>query len=116
MNNTSFIGERRDLVHYANKAVVDAEFIILNPDGTDFDFTGYTGLSMKIFDRREGTLWREWDGGIYSDTLSISGNVITWNTAKSEMDFDLGKYYHELSWYNGDGIEVVLLYGTSKFI
>lgn len=116
MDNTTFIGQRRDLVHYANKAVVDAQFTILNSDGTDFDFTGYTGLLMKIFDRREGSLWREWDGGIYSDTLSVSGNIITWNTSASDMDFDLGKYYHELSWLNADGIEVVLLYGTSKFI
>lgn len=116
MNNTTFIGQEQNLVHYANKSVVDATFTIIDFEGDAIDISGNTGLIFRILDRRQGKIVREWTSGIYSDTLTYSGNVITWNAPASDMNFDLGKYYHELSYLNGDGIEIILLYGLSKFI
>lgn len=123
-NANTFIAVEKHLVHYVGKPVVDQEFSFYSVDDdgnqTEFDFTGYTGLRFRIYDKRgrNQKLIYEWTDLIYTDGhLSLSGNVITWNAQEPEMSiFAFGKYYHELYFLDQNDNKIVLIYGDSKFI
>lgn len=94
----AFIAQRKVNFNWLiGNYVDDITFTILNSDGDPFDFTGYTEITMRIYDNRTAKR-------VLIDTLtetlgdlSLSVNVITLDTAfPAGMTF--GTYNYELDY------------------
>lgn len=117
MNNKTYRAIEYHLESYAGKAIVDVDFTFTLSDGSNYDFSGNTGLFLSIYDRRDGLLIHRWTD---SDGLVLTNNVITWNERnQSLLDFSKGKYYYELGYtlvdYSTED-EIPLAFGEMKFI
>lgn len=93
----------------------DITFTILDSNGDAFDFTGYSEITIRIYDNRSSrrTLIDTMTETLGDLTLSV--NVIIWDTAfPSGMTF--GKYNYELDYTNADDEPIRLAEGYLNVI
>lgn len=115
-----------DIEIYSGNPVVDCEFEFLyeDTDGTqtDYDFSAQDGLYLKIYDRRGGTIIKEWNqAAAGSSGLRLDGNTILWNEYDgANTEFSRGVYYYEIGYflddYTPDDIEILMGYGKATVI
>ena len=109
--HNEFIAQKKDLVFYAGKAVLNKVHSFFDLDGVAWDFSAAVGFSFKVWEEREGGLLM-----IDFTGLSNSGNDVTLNATPSETDIERGKYYYEIEYLIAGGYPVLIGYGEAKFI
>lgn len=120
----TFRGAYAPIIIYANKPVLDCDFVFTYIDDDDeeqpYDFSAQDGLFLNFYDRKDGKLLASWT---QADGLSLVDNTIRWNEYdEAEMDFAQGggTVYYEIGYllddYTPDDIEIVLAYGGAKCV
>lgn len=110
-----FIANKKDLVFYAGKAILNKVHAFYDIDGTDWNFSAATGFTFKIWEEREGgRLMIDWSGT--TGNLAVSGNELTLNAPSSDTDIERGKYYYEIEYLTAGGYSVLIAFGEAKFI
>lgn len=114
--HNEFIAQRKDLVFYAGKPVINKRHAVYDQNWDPWDFSAATNLFMQIFQEREGGLLMiDWD----DDNLAISGShphEIILNASETDTAIERGKYYYQLGYLIAGGYEVLVGYGEAKFI
>lgn len=111
--HNEFIAQRKDLVFYAGKSVLNKRHAFYDVNGDDWSFALATGYTFKIWEEREdGLLLIDWD----DTNLTNSGNEIILNAPSGDTDIERGKYYYEMEYLVSGGYSVLIAYGEAKFI
>lgn len=111
--HNEFIAQKKDLVFYAGKAILNRVHSFFDEDGNDWDFSAATGATFKIWQEREGgEQMIDWD----SINLSFFENDIILNAPTGDTDIERGKYYYEIEYLIAGGYSVLIAYGEAKFI
>jgi hypothetical protein len=109
-----FIADQKTLVFYAGKPIINRQMDFYDINGDDWDFSDATGVTMKVWEEREGGIQLiDW---VDPDNLSISGKSIFLNAPATDTSIGLGKYYYEIAYQIAGGYEVLAAYGMAKFI
>ena len=109
-----FIANRKDLVFYAGKAILNKVHAFFDVDGSDWNFSSAIGFTFKIWEEREGgILMISWTS---PTNLAASGNEVTLNAPAIDTDIERGKYYYEIEYILAGGYTVLIGFGEAKFI
>ncbi len=112
--HNEFIAQKKDLVFYAGKPVLNKVHAYYDINGDAWNFSSATNYFMKVWEEREGGLQViDWDDA----NLTNSGsNEVILNAQATDTDIDRGKYYYEQGYLIAGGYEVLTNYGEAKFI
>jgi len=114
--HNEFIANKKDLVFYAGKAILNKVHAFFDINGDPWDFSAAIGFTFTIWQEREGGLemiaWTS-PGNLPQTT---STNEITLNAPASDTAIELGKYYYEMEYLVAGGYSVLIAYGEAKFI
>lgn len=111
--HNEFIANKKDLVFYAGKPVLNKVHAFFDIDGNPWDFSAATAFYFTIWQEREGGLQMiQWT----SVNLTVSGNEIVLNAPAIDTSIDRGKYYYEFEYQIAGGYSVLIAYGEAKFI
>jgi len=109
-----FIANRKDLVFYAGKAILNKVHAFFDVDGSDWNFSSAIGFTFKIWEEREGgILMISWTS---PTNLAASVNEVTLNAPAIDTDIERGKYYYEIEYILAGGYTVLIGFGEAKFI
>ena len=109
-----FIAQKKDLVFYAGKAVLNKVHAFYDINGDAWNFTLATGFTFKIWEEREGGLLMiSWTSPI---NLEWALNEMTLNAPSQDTDIERGKYYYEIEYLLAGGYTVLIAYGEANFI
>lgn len=88
-------------------------FEVFNEDESDFDFTGFTDVFLKIYNSPRGELVKTIPESA-TNGVSISGNDITWNAtyATDIALFNAKIFYFELSYLDVNSKLISVLIGN----
>jgi hypothetical protein len=109
--HNEFIAQKKDLVFYAGKAILNKVHAFFDLDGNDWDFSDAVGFSFKVWEEREGGL-------LVIDFVNVSNtaNDVILNATPTETNIERGKYYYEIEYIISGGYPVLIAYGEAKFI
>jgi hypothetical protein len=114
--HNEFIANRKDLVFYAGKPVLNKRHAFFDINGDPWSFALATGYTFKIWEEREGGLLMiDWD----DDNLILSGSIpneIILNAPYIDTLIERGKYYYEIEYLIAGGYSILIGYGEAKFI
>lgn len=111
--HNEFIAQKKDLVFYAGKAILNRVHSFFDENDDDWSFAAATGATFKIWEEREGGQQViDWD----STNLSFFENDIILNAPTEDTDIERGKYYYEIEYLVAGGYSVLIAYGEAKFI
>jgi hypothetical protein len=113
--HNEFIANKKDLVFYAGKPVLNKRHAYYDINDDPWDFSLATGYTFKVWEEREGGLqlidWSDTTGNLSNYT-----NEIILNAPAGDTDIERGKYYYEQAYTISGGYEILLNYGEAKFI
>jgi hypothetical protein len=113
--HNEFIANKKDLVFYAGKPVLNKRHAFYDINDDPWDFSLATGYTFKIWEEREGGLeminWTDTAGN-----LSNSTNEIILNAPAIDTTIERGKYYYEIEYTVAGGYPILVAYGEAKFI
>lgn len=113
-NHHEFIAVEKDLTFYSGKAVINRVNRFYDNTGSDYLLTSNIGLFFVIYEEREeGRIVFESD---HNSGLSTSVNDIIFNFSVADMSIPIGNYYYELGYVVDGGYEIILAYGSLRFI
>lgn len=114
--HNEFIAQKKDLVFYAGKPVLNKRHAYWDINNDPWSFAGAIGQRFTVYEEREGGLTMiEWD----DTNLTVSGsdpNEIILNAPATDTDIERGKYYYEQEYLIAGGYSILLNYGEAKFI
>lgn len=114
--HNEFIAQKKDLVFYAGKPVLNRRHAWWDIYNNPWSFTGATGHTFKVWQEREGGLLLiDWDDA----NIVVSGsnpNETIINAPAADTSIERGRYYYEQEYYTAGGYPVLLAYGEAKFI
>lgn len=109
-----YIANKKDIVFYAGKDIVNREHTFYDVDEVIWTFTDAIGFTFKIWEEREGGLLMiSWDN---TANLTQSANGFFLTASGSETDIEKGRYYYEIEYLVAGGYSVLIAYGEAKFI
>lgn len=112
--HNEFIANKKDVVFYTGKAILNKVHAFFDVDGSDWNFSLATGFTFKIWEEREGGLLMiSWTS---PTNLAVSGNELTLNSPASDTNIERGKYYYEIEYLLSGGYTVLIAFGEAKFI
>jgi hypothetical protein len=112
--HNEFIAQRKDLVFYKGKAILNKVHSFYDINGALWDFSLAVGFTLKIWEEREGGQQVvDWNS---TYNLAVSGNEITMNAPAEDSDIELGRYYYEIEYLVAGGYSILIAYGEAKFI
>lgn len=111
--NNEFIAQKKDLVFYAGKAIINKRHAFYDINGDPWNFSFATGFSFRVWEEREGGwLMIDWD----SSNITASGNELFLNSQAEITDIERGKYYYEIEYTISGGYGILIAYGEARFI
>ena len=113
--HNEFIANRKDLVFYAGKAILNKVHAFFDINGSAWDFSSAIGFTFTIWQEREGGLQMiAWTSPTNLPSTT-STNEITLNAPATDTDIELGKYYYEIEYLVAGGYSVLIAYGQAEF-
>lgn len=113
--HNEFIAQKKDLVFYAGKAIINKRHAFFDRNGQEWDLSDATGFTFKIWEEREGgRLMIEWDDDNITASTSNTNEFIL-NSPATDTNIERGKYYYEIEEIVG-GYPVLLAYGEANFL
>lgn len=111
--HNEFIAQKKDLVFYKGKPILNRVHRFWDINGDPWDFTAATNFFFTIWEEREGGAEViDWD----DTNLSSNENDIILNAPATDTDVELGYYYYELGYLVAGGYDVMVAYGKAQFI
>ena len=114
--HNEFIAQKKDLVFYAGKAILNRVHTFYDIDNNAWDFSDATGFTFKIWQERnrtDGLLMISWSSPA---NLANSGNDLILNSNATDTDIQRGKYDYEIEYQVAGGYSVLIAYGMARFI
>lgn len=112
--HTEFIAQKKELVFYAGKPVLNKVHKFFDIDGSDWSFSDAVGFTFKVWEERDGGLQKiSWSS---PTNLTWSGNELVLNAPATDTAIAIGKYYYEIEYSIAGGYGVLVAYGEAKFI
>jgi len=110
----AWIAKRNVNIHLLiDNHIKDITFTITNSDGTAYVFTGYTEITLTIYEGstedRVAKATHTYNGG--AGELSEDTGVITWNAVYPTALLIGHKYFYELEWTNASAEDIRLAEG-----
>lgn len=114
--HNEFIAQKKDLVFYAGKPVINKRHAFYDVNNDPWSFALAIGYTLIIYQEREGGLEMiSWD----DTNITLSGsntNELILNAPATDTDIERGKYYYEFEYTIAGGYSVLIGYGEAKFI
>ena len=111
-----FIANKKDLVFYTGKPVLNKRHAFYDINGDPWDFSLAIGYTFKIWEEREGGLLMiDWD----DTNLELSGSnphEIILNAPATDTAIERGKYYYEIEYIISGGYSILIGFGVANFI
>ena len=113
--HNEFIAQKKDLVFYAGKAILNKRHAFFDRNGNEWDLSDATGFTFKIWEEREGgRLMIDWDDDNITASTSNTNEFIL-NATATDSNIERGKYYYEIEEIVG-GYPVLLAFGEANFL
>ncbi len=110
-----YIADNEDLALYKNDDILGFTFEVLNADDTNYDFTGFTDVFLKIYKGRKEPLLVTIPNA--ANGVQIAANIITWNSDYvDDINLNINTYYYELSYLDSNSKLITVLYGNLSII
>jgi|SRR5690606_5326541 hypothetical protein len=111
--NNEFIAQKKDLVFYAGKAIINKRHAFYDINGNPWNFSFATGFSIRIWEEREdGLLMIYWD----DTNITAIGHELILNSQADVTNIERGKYYYEIEYTISGGYGILIGYGEARFI
>jgi hypothetical protein len=107
--HNEFIAQKKDLVMYKAKPIINRPHRFWGLNRTPWDFTDAEHFSFKIWEEREGGLLMiDWDD---TNLTAYLPQIIILNAPASDSDIERGKYYYEIEYMKADGYPILIAFG-----
>lgn len=111
--NNVFIAQKKDLVFYAGKPIINKRMAFYDINGSPWNFSFAEGFRFRVWEEREdGLLMIEWDD---SNLTNVNHELIL-NSQSGVTSIELGRYYYEIEYIISGGYPILIAYGQCKFI
>jgi len=110
--HNEFIANKKDLVFYAGKAVLNKVHAFYDVCDSPWNFNDAIGFTFTIWEEREGGLLMiSWTS---PENLAVNGNEVTLNAPAIDTAIERGKYYYEIEYLVAGGYTVLIAYGEAS--
>lgn len=115
--HNEFIAQKKRLVFYAGKAVLNKRHAFFDINEDPWNFSAATGFTFKIWEEREGgQLMITWTSPTNLTLSTTNTNEIILNAPAIDTTIERGKYYYEIEYLLSGGYSVLIAYGEADFL
>lgn len=111
--NNVFIAQKKKLVFYAGKPIINKRFAFYDIDGNPWNFSFAESFRFRVWEEREdGQLMIDWD----DSNITAENNELILNSQADVTDIERGKYYYEIEYTIAGGYGILIGYDEAMFI
>lgn len=112
-----FIAQKKDLVFYAGKAILNKRHAFYDRNGNPWDLSDATGFTFKVWEEREGGRQMiDWTSPTNITASTSNTNEFLLNAPAVDSNIERGKYYYEIEELVAGGYSILLAYGEGNFL